>query len=55
MENKNEKINKSLQNLENNLESLLNKENLKLEKDYLDAKIFQEELTSKYQKTNLAY
>ena len=52
MENKNEKINKSLQNLENNLESLLNKENLKLEKDYLDVKIFQEELSSKYQKTN---
>jgi len=52
MDNKNDKLNKALQDLENNLKSLLEKDNLKLDNDFLDTKKFQEELSQKYKNTN---
>ena len=52
MDNKNDKLNKALYDLENNLKSLLEKDNLKLDKNFLNIQKFQEELSQKYKNTN---
>ena len=52
MEIKKEKLVKSLEDLENNVHSLLQKEKLEIDVNYLDIKKFQEELSVKYQNTN---
>lgn len=51
MDKKNDKLNKALQDLENNLKSLLEKENLNLDNSLLNIKSFQEELSKKYNNT----
>ena len=52
MENKNEQLIKSLQELNNNIKSILEKENLKIDINFSDTKKFQEELSTKYQNIN---
>ena len=52
MDNKNDKINKLLKEFQNNLETILKKDILKLGNEYLDIKKFQEDLSLKYQNTN---
>ena len=51
MKNDNTKLNEVLQNLENNIESILNKENLKINDDFQDIKKLQEQITLKYNNT----
>jgi len=52
MSNKNDKINNLLKEFQNNIETILQKDDLKLGNDYLDIKKFQDELSLKYQNTN---
>ena len=52
MEIKNEKLIKSLEDLETSVNTLLQKEKLKIDINYLDIKKFQEELSFKYQNTS---